>query len=77
MHDTRLYSIGLAVHLDNACFDSEAGFGGGVLYARFGSIITVEDSTFIGGGRKFYLGGQIIIHCARSAREIFGPRPLN
>ena len=25
----------------------------------------------IGGGRKFYLGGQIIIHCARSAREIF------
>ena len=48
MHDTRLYSIGLAVHLDNACFDSEAGFGGGVLYARFGSIITVEDSTFTG-----------------------------
>ena len=31
----------------------------------------------IGGGRKFYLGGQIIIHCARSAREKFGPRPLN
>ena len=31
----------------------------------------------IGGGRKFYLGGQIIIHCARSARENFGPRPLN
>jgi hypothetical protein len=30
-------SIGLAVHLENACFDSEAGFGGGALYARFGT----------------------------------------
>ena len=31
----------------------------------------------IGGGRKFYLGGQSINIGARSAREIFGPRPLN
>ena len=38
-------------------------------------VVSVIDG--IGGGRKFYLGGQIIIHCARSAREIFGPRPLN
>ena len=41
-------STGIAVHLDGDCFDSEAGFGGGALYARFGSTIVVEDSTFSG-----------------------------
>ena len=34
------------MHLDDTCFDSEAGFGGGALYARFGSTIAVEESRF-------------------------------
>ena len=37
-----------AMDLGNTCFDSEAGFGGGVLYARYGSIIAVEESDFTG-----------------------------
>ena len=36
----------VAMDLDNTCFDSEAGFGGGVLYARYGSTIAIKDSSF-------------------------------
>ena len=32
---------------------------------------------FIGGGRKLYLGGQIIIMRMHSTHEIFGPRSLD
>ena len=48
----------LAMHLDNTCFDSEAGFGGGALYARFGSTIAVEESRF-SGNRAENDGGVI------------------
>ena len=43
-------NISLAMDLDNAvsCFDSEAGFGGGAVYARFGSTVAVENSNFNG-----------------------------
>ena len=41
-------TIGIAMDLHNTCFDTEAGFGGGVLYARFGSSIDVENSCFNG-----------------------------
>ena len=35
------------MHLDtDTCFDSEAGFGGGALYSRFGSTIAIEESRF-------------------------------
>ena len=63
-------SIGPAVHLDNACFDSEAGFGGGVLYARFGSIITVEDSTFT--GNKAENDGGVIYATSNSSITVDG-----
>ena len=38
----------IAMNLDGMCFDSEAGFGGGALYARYGSTIDIQDSKFSG-----------------------------
>ena len=63
-------SIGTAIHLDNACFDSEAGFGGGALYARFGSIIAVEDSTF--SGNKAENDGGVIYATSNSSIMVDG-----
>ncbi len=37
----------MTINFDETCFDSEAGFGGGVLYARYGSTILIEDSNFV------------------------------
>ena len=38
----------IAMNLGGTCFDSEGGFGGGALYARYGSTIVIEDSNFSG-----------------------------
>ena len=38
----------MTISLDETCFDSEAGFGGGVLYVRYGSTISIENSNFVG-----------------------------